>query len=83
MKDEAGNTVKIKLDYFKESGKYYSSGEYESNHLMMYDVYDEVREMAKTGHLPGLVEGCTEFTVLVTVPNHPCGVPQLIFPNRS
>jgi hypothetical protein len=76
--------AKVKLTYFKESGKYYSNGEYETKQQMMYDVYEEVRQMQKDGKLPGLVDGGgKEFTVLVEIPDHPCGCPQLIFPSRS
>jgi hypothetical protein len=75
---------KVKLTYFKESGKYYTDEIYETDKEMMYDVYDEVRQMQREGKLPGLIEGCgQEFIILVTSEGVKHDVPQLIFPNRS
>ena len=49
---------KIKLTYFKDSGKYYSDGEYESEHEFDFNIYKEVMEWANGSltfeHLPGL-----------------------------
>lgn len=61
----AHSTTVVKLQYFKHSGKYYSSGEYESSHHMLYDVVKEVRKMQSDGKLPGLVSGATEFVILI------------------
>jgi hypothetical protein len=72
--------VKVKLIYFKRSGKYYTSGEYETQREHMFQIYEEVGEFRQQGFLPGLVnrsEGHT-FVVLVEVPDHPNNVPQLI-----
>lgn len=35
----------VKLQYFKESGKYYSSGEYTTDKKHIYDVASEVRDL--------------------------------------
>jgi hypothetical protein len=61
-------TRKVKLTYFKESGKYYTEGIYQTKVPEYYDfdVYSEVRMMARTGKLPGLVAGCVEFDILIS-----------------
>ena len=54
---------KIKLTYFKPSGKYYAEGELEfavsvcigsEGVPYMQDIFDYVREVRETGPLPGL-----------------------------
>jgi len=67
----------VELEYYKPSGKYYSGGSYESSVLPYHDweIYAEVREMKKEKKLPGLVEGCDEFHILITGSNV---VPHLI-----
>jgi len=59
---------KVKLTYFKDSGKYYSEGEYLTSVAEYHDwmLYNEVKEMRALGKLPGLIEGATEFDILVT-----------------
>jgi hypothetical protein len=47
---------KVELQYFKSTGKYYTSGEYMSEQESVYDVFSEVRAMHKNGTLPGLTE---------------------------
>ena len=69
---------KVVLTYFKESGKYYSEGEYLSNELHMYEIFAEVREMLDRGTRPGLVDGFDMPYVLVQVPNHPHEHPALV-----
>lgn len=54
----------VKLDYFKESGKWYASGELYTD-LDFWDTCDLVRNLMKQKRLPGLVEGVI-FDVLMT-----------------
>lgn len=68
---------KCELIYFKPSGKYYTSGEYMTEHTLLYDVVSEIKEMKRNGHLPGLVTGATEFIVLIPT-QEPWGVPHII-----
>lgn len=70
--------MKIKLTYFKRSGKLYSTGEYETTREHMFEIYREVAEMRARGELPDLMPGCTEFVVLVEAPDHRHNAPQLI-----
>ena len=41
--------MKVKLIYFKASGKYYSEGEYETQHKHMWKIFAEVRQMHRDG----------------------------------
>lgn len=65
--------MKVKLTYFKETGKYYSEGEYESEERYPWDVHKEVRQMKK---LPGLVEHWDGHILVET--DYEFNVPQLI-----
>ena len=59
--------MRVDLVYFKESGKYYSEGDYESKHEHLFEIIPEVREMFKQGIRPGLYYGHDGFHVLITV----------------
>jgi hypothetical protein len=69
---------KVKLDYFKRSGKWYSDGEYETEKSELFEIWEEVGEMAEKKRLPGLMEGHSDFVVLVSVPDHPHDHPHLV-----
>lgn len=62
--------MKVKLTYFKESGKYYTEGSFNSK-KDFYGVIAGVRLMMSEKKLPDLVEGADEFDVLVEIPNCP------------
>lgn len=47
----------ITLTYFKDSGKYYSEGEYETNLHQMFEICDEVRLMPFHPGLSGKWDG--------------------------
>ena len=68
---------KVRLLYFKQTGKYYSDGEYETVHDSFHDVVKEIKQMKIDGNLPGLVEGCREFIILLET-QEPWGVPHII-----
>lgn len=71
----------VKLTYFKQSGKFYTEGEFsipESSGML--DAWARVEEMQAEGRLPGLVDNAREFIVLIRVPDHPADHPRLIFP---
>lgn len=69
---------KVELTYFKQTGKYYTSGEYQTEKTAVYEIFAEVREMFIAGKLPGLVDGASEFYAVVNLPDHPHGYPALI-----
>jgi hypothetical protein len=68
----------VNLTYFREGGKYYSSGSYETDKEDLGKIWQEVREFKFNGRLPDLVEGATEFYILIEVPDHPYNHPRLI-----
>lgn len=71
----------VTLTYFKQSGKYYTEGKYQSDKTDIWDFWDEIEEFQRLGTLPGLVPGCgKEFVILVNAPGHPHDHPKLIFP---
>jgi hypothetical protein len=71
--------MKVNLTYFKASGKFYSSGIYNTKNEFMFRVFDEVRDMRKAGKLPGLCEGGgQDFIILVDSSEVPNGYPGLI-----
>jgi hypothetical protein len=72
----------VKLTYFKASGKYYSEGTYKTNKLIIYEIFDEAKDMLSKGIRPGLVDGHNEFYVIVEIQNHPLAYPCLIHPDR-
>ena len=57
--------IKVKLTYFKVSGKYYSEGEFETKNTLHWDIVEEVRKLKGDGKLPGLVDGATEFIIYI------------------
>lgn len=78
--------MKISLTYFKQSGKYYTSGEYNTQiplHTIgvanMYGITDEVKAMRELGKLPGVTDGSNFFIVI----NCDEGYPVLIHPLKD
>lgn len=60
--------MRVELMYFKpESGKFYTTGEYSSTFEEAWEIFAEVRAMAKTKTLPGLREGASDFDILVDI----------------
>lgn len=71
--------MKVNLNYFKPTtGKFYSTGSYETEKEQIYEIFEEVRELRFNGKLPDLVEGCTQFIVHIDVPDHHMNYPALI-----
>lgn len=68
----------VKLIYFKGNGKFYSSGSYVSEKEHLFEIWDEVAQMQREGHLPGLVSGAGMPVVSVKVPQHPHKHPHLV-----
>lgn len=58
----------VYLTYFKESGKYYSSGEMEvPDGLEPFEVHRVVRLRAADRKLPGLIENHSDYHVYVEI----------------
>lgn len=70
--------MKVKLDYFKQSGKFYGDGEYETQETVLFRIWDEVEDKRNLGVLPGLAEGHSRFIVSIDVPEHELNHPHLI-----
>lgn len=71
-------TIKVKLTYFKRSGKYYSEGEFETENQWLHEITDEVRKMRADGKLPGLSGPGLDFIIQVDMGDAPNAVPALI-----
>lgn len=69
--------MKVKLTYFKPSGKYYSEGEYDTELSDLYEIWLEVHVKRFAQCLPGLIAGHSEYIVSVDVPEHPHNHPHL------
>ena len=86
------NPVKIKVpkegwrvhvEAFKQTGKWYDRGDYFSHKEDFFEIWREITEHQTTGEFAGLVAGaCAEKYLIVTIPEHPHNVPQLIFPTE-
>ena len=75
---------RIKLTYFKPSGKYYTDGEYQTERAQWWDVIDEIKEMRRGGKLPGFCEGGGKWSIIhVDGDDHPGGYPVLIMPEHA
>lgn len=68
--------MKVKLTYFKVTGKFHTSGEYESGKPHLHEIWDEVRQMKEEGKLPETTG--KEWIVYVDVPEHIYNHPRLI-----
>ena len=76
--------IMVKLTYFKESGKYYSEGFFEmSADTPLFDAAAMIRDMMVRRELPGLVKGCSEFSVLANFPGHKHDHPMLFHPRKN
>jgi NTP pyrophosphatase (non-canonical NTP hydrolase) len=74
---ESEMAYRVILTYFKKSGKYYSTGEYQSEKKELFEIWQEVRDMA--GCHPGLVNLWNkEGPISVDVPDHPNNHPHLV-----
>jgi len=62
--EEDTTVTKLKLTYFRTTGKYYTDSEYKTD-SNVWNARAEVRNMMKEGRLPGLIPGKHEFHVLV------------------
>lgn len=69
--------MKVKLTYFKESGKYYSDGNYETNKIHLFEIFKEVKQKLDDRCLPGLIKNHSYFIVLIDVPEHQNNHPHL------
>ncbi len=70
----------VKLEYFREGGKWYGSGTYRTHQVNLFDIWAEVQDMLDNRKLPDLIEGHDAYCIAVDVAQHPHRHPHLIFP---
>ena len=70
--------MKVKLSYFKPSGKWYSDGEFDAEPKALYEIWHEVERLRDRGRLPGLMPGHSPYIVFVDVPEHEHNHPHLV-----
>lgn len=80
----------IDLSYFKTNGKWYADATFNytgmhedvapDKYPPLYRIWEYVEQMSKEKHLPGLVDGHSDFIVWIQVPDHPHNHPHLIMP---
>jgi len=74
--------LKVNLDYFKESGKWYAEGSFESNRTELYEIFADVQNMLDKNILPGLAPGHSCFYVIIDVPDHKNNHPHMCIPEE-
>lgn len=74
------NKIRVNLNYFKPTGKWYADASYETDKSRLADIWSEVIHFVDIGRLPGLNEGCKDLFVLIDVPDHEINHPKVVFP---
>jgi hypothetical protein len=71
--------MKVYLQYFKKSGKWYTDASYETEKELLYEIHNEVADKRYKGELPGLKKGGGKsFMIHVNVPGHMCSEPHIV-----
>jgi hypothetical protein len=73
--------MQVKLDYFRKDrpGKWYSEGELEVDEtLPLYEIWEHIDWLREHRRLPSLIEGHSDYIVLVNVPGHRHEHPHLL-----
>ena len=68
----------ITLEYFKESGKYYTEGVYSTDLEHVFEIVEEVKILREQNMLPGI--GCWEGYIYLNNEQVPNGYPVIIKP---
>ena len=68
----------IKLEYFKESGKYYTEGVYSTDLEHVFEIVEEVKLLREQSMLPGI--DCWEGYIYLNTEQVPNGYPVIIKP---
>tara|TARA_Y100001935_G_C17096122_1_gene403647 strand:- start:260 stop:466 length:207 start_codon:yes stop_codon:yes gene_type:complete len=63
--------MKVKLTYFKQTGKYYTEAETTVDTDGFYTAIDEIRRRAIWSELPGLESGAWSGPIMVTINDLP------------
>jgi len=78
--EEEAHGLRVDLNYFTETGKWYSEGNYRTRNENLWEIWEEVQGMLDNRKLPGLIDGHSAFCVTVDVAQHPHRHPHLIYP---
>lgn len=78
--------MKVIVTSFKPYGKYYTTGEYETDCKFMFQIFVEVEDMAMDGNIPGLAKNAAwtnepnraDWLLHVESPDHPNNFPGII-----
>ena len=72
--------MKVILNYFKPSGKWYAEAEYSTSETVLYKIWEQVESMQT---LPGLLPTSKPYNwiISVDVPEHDHRHPHLSIPN--
>lgn len=66
VRQNANPRIRVKVTYFKVSGKWYADGFYETSHRYFHDLREEALEMFRAHKRPGLADGpLSDFYALV------------------
>jgi hypothetical protein len=72
-------TLKVKLTYFRKSGKYYSNGKFDvPDDTPYFVIIEKVRKMQRDGKLPGLAQGYTNVLIYIRCPGHEHDHPRIL-----
>ena len=75
--------MKVKITYYKATGKWYSDEEFESKlpeGSSLHHYWEELEQMFAHHKRPGLLDGENEFFVVIEVPGHEHAHPRMILP---
>jgi len=75
--------MKVKITYYKSTGKWYSDEEFESKlpeGSALHHYWEELEQMFGRNERPGLIDGENEFIVVIEVPGHEHAHPRMILP---
>lgn len=73
-------SYKVDLTYFKQTGKYYTNGDYLSSKEHLFEVFVEVQEFLNHRTLPGLCKNHSPYYVVINVPSHNHNHPHMCVP---
>lgn len=71
--------LRVKLTYFKPTGKLYGEGQMEMpGNMPLHELWSIIKGLISARQLPGLKEGHSEYMVHVEVPGHPHECPHIL-----
>lgn len=74
-------TYKVRLSYFRQTGKFLTTAETMIVHDEIVEIWEEIDDMRRLGQLPGLRPGAgRDLFIIVDVPDHPQRVPHMVMP---